>query len=78
MARRQSNDQAARTAAQADRRPMPASRASLVRADRLPVTEFAFDKAGAASPFGDDIRFPLPLDRLTYTHPSENAAPASH
>jgi succinate dehydrogenase / fumarate reductase, iron-sulfur subunit len=35
---------------------------------RLPVTEVTFDRAGAASPFGDDVIFPLPTDRLLYTH----------
>jgi succinate dehydrogenase / fumarate reductase, iron-sulfur subunit len=34
----------------------------------LPVTEVTFDRAGAASPFGDDVIFPLPADRLLYTH----------
>jgi succinate dehydrogenase / fumarate reductase iron-sulfur subunit len=35
----------------------------------MPVSEFAFDRAGAGSPFGDDITFPVPADRLTYQHP---------
>jgi hypothetical protein len=34
----------------------------------LPVTEVTFDRAGAASPFGDDQTFPLPVDQLLYTH----------
>ncbi|HEX6498060.1 MAG TPA: hypothetical protein VF054_03405 [Micromonosporaceae bacterium] len=43
------------------------SRSQVVKAGRLPVTEFAFDRAGAASPFGDDLQFPLPLSQITYT-----------
>lgn len=45
------------------------SRSKVVKAGRLPVSEFAFDRAGAASPFGDDITFPIPPERLTYEHP---------
>jgi hypothetical protein len=36
---------------------------------RLPVSELLFHQAGAASPFGDDLRFPLPAGALTYQHP---------
>ena len=44
-------------------------RSRLVKPGRLPVSEFAADHAGASSPFGDDIVFPVPPDRLTYEHP---------
>ena len=37
---------------------------------RLPVTEVTFSMAGAASPFGDDVEFPLPADRVQYEPPS--------
>ena len=37
---------------------------------RLPVSELLFHRAGAASPFGDDLRFPLPAGALTYHHPA--------
>jgi hypothetical protein len=47
------------------------SRAKVVRPGRLPVSEFTFDRAGAGSPFGDDIAFPMPLDRLDYEHPGQ-------
>jgi hypothetical protein len=33
------------------------------------VSEFAADSAGAHSPFGDDVQFPLRLDHLRYVHP---------
>ena len=74
--RMESEDEAARTAAVAEKRPVVPSRARIVPEGRLPVSEFAFDRMGAASPFGDDVSFPLPVNRLTYTHPSENAAPS--
>ena len=45
------------------------SRAKIVKPGRLPVSEFAADRAGAGSPFGDDITFPVPVDRLNYEHP---------
>jgi len=40
---------------------------------RLPVSELLFDRAGAASPFGDDQTFPLPVSALTYRHPAAHA-----
>jgi hypothetical protein len=46
-------------------------RASVVAYGRLPVSEFAYDRAGAGSPFGDDQRLPLPHSRITYVHPTE-------
>jgi succinate dehydrogenase / fumarate reductase iron-sulfur subunit len=36
---------------------------------KLPLTEFTIDRAGAASPFGDELIFPLPADSLGYQHP---------
>jgi hypothetical protein len=48
------------------------SRAKAVKPGRLPVSEFAFDRAGAASPFGDDVTFPLETSELTYQHPAED------
>ncbi len=33
-----------------------------------PVTEFTSDRTGALSPFGDDIKFPLPVNLLRYEH----------
>jgi hypothetical protein len=35
---------------------------------RLPVSEFLFHRPGAASPFGDDLQFPLPAGALSYRH----------
>ena len=34
------------------------------------VTEFTSARTGALSPFGDDIRFPLPHHLLRYEHPT--------
>ena len=48
------------------------SRAKVVKPGRLPVSELAFDRPGAASPFGDDIEFPVPVERLTYEHPDSH------
>lgn len=53
------------------------SRAKPVKPGRMPVSEFAFDRAGAGSPFGDDITFPVPVDRLTYEHPEQTEPPPS-
>jgi succinate dehydrogenase / fumarate reductase iron-sulfur subunit len=38
---------------------------------RLPLTELTFDRAGAGSPFGDDVTFPLPPETLPYRPPSD-------
>ena len=48
----------------------PKTRSKVVKPGRLPVSEFTADRAGAASPFGDDVTFPVPPERLTYEHPS--------
>jgi hypothetical protein len=47
------------------------TRVRAIKPGRLPVSETAFDRAGAASPFGDDMDFPVPVDRLTYEHPTD-------
>jgi hypothetical protein len=52
------------------------SRSRTVREGHLPLSEFSFDRPGAASPFGDDLSLPLPLAELTYVHPTEDAPPA--
>jgi succinate dehydrogenase / fumarate reductase iron-sulfur subunit len=67
--------EAERAAAEAARAPGRVSRAYVVKPERLPVNEFAFDRPGAASPFGDDVHLPLPLEMITYVHPTEDAAP---
>jgi hypothetical protein len=74
----ESEEEAARTAAVAEKRPVAPSRVRVVPEGKLPVSEFALGLMGAASPFGDDIALPLPVERLTYTHPSEHAFPQSH
>ena len=40
---------------------------------KLPLSETLIDRAGAASPFGDDISFPVPVDRLRYFHPPDGS-----
>ena len=39
---------------------------------KLPLSETRLDRPGAASPFGDDVTFPVPTDRLTYQHPERD------
>lgn len=46
-----------------------APKGHVVKDGYLPVSEFLFDKAGAGSPYGDEVEFPLPTDRLPYRHP---------
>ena len=33
-------------------------------------TEFAAERPGPLSPFGEDVEFPLPPDKVAYVHPS--------
>jgi hypothetical protein len=47
------------------------TRARVVKQGRMPVSEFAFDRAGAGSPFGDDLSFPMPVELLTFEPPTE-------
>jgi hypothetical protein len=39
------------------------------------VDEIATDMAGSQSPFGTELQFPLPLDKLRYRHPGPKARP---
>jgi len=67
--------EAERAAVEATRAPQRVSSAYVVKPEHLPVNEFAADRPGACSPFGDDVRLPLSLDMITYVHPTEDAAP---
>ncbi|HWH00814.1 MAG TPA: succinate dehydrogenase/fumarate reductase iron-sulfur subunit [Pilimelia sp.] len=49
----------------------PAQTAAVGPDGRLPMTELTADRAGAQSPFGDDVTFPVPAERLNYHHRSE-------
>jgi hypothetical protein len=39
------------------------------------VNELAADRAGALSPYGSDVEFPLPLNKIRYTHPAPEDRP---
>ncbi len=39
------------------------------------VNELAADQAGSLSPFGPDVEFPLPTDKIRYRHPSRADRP---
>ncbi|MCU1655605.1 MAG: hypothetical protein JWO57_261 [Pseudonocardiales bacterium] len=39
------------------------------------VSELAADMAGALSPYGPELEFPLPVEKLHYTHPGPDARP---
>ena len=41
----------------------------------LPVTELAAERPGPLSPFGEDVEFPLPPDKVAYVHPSAEDRP---
>ncbi len=44
------------------------ARSRPVKVGHLPVSELAYDRPAAPSPFGDEIEFPLPVEELRYTH----------
>jgi len=39
------------------------------------VSELAADQAGPLSPFGPDVQFPWPVEKLLYRHPEPSARP---
>jgi succinate dehydrogenase / fumarate reductase iron-sulfur subunit len=43
-------------------------RGAIVPDGHLPVSELLADRPGAASPFGDDQTFPLPVSAIVYRH----------
>lgn len=42
---------------------------------KFPLTETRTDRAGAPSPFGDDLTFPVPPEQLRYLHPLPDTEP---
>ena len=52
------------------------SREKPVKEGHLPVSEFAAERAGPLSPFGEDVEFPLPPDKVAYKHPTEADRPS--
>lgn len=44
-------------------------------ADDFVVSELVASEAGAHSPFGTDVVFPLPVEKLFYTHPGPETRP---
>ncbi len=51
------------------------SRERPVREGHLPVSEFAAERPGPLSPFGEDVEFPLPPDKVEYVHPTAQDKP---
>ena len=54
---------------------VPRERSTVVKDGHLPVSEFAAEVQGGLSPFGEDVEFPLPADRIAYQHPSPEDRP---
>jgi hypothetical protein len=42
-------------------------KAAAAQSGHLSVSELVSDRPAAPSPFGDDLSFPLPVERLKYT-----------
>ena len=51
------------------------SRERAARPDHLPVTELISERPGPLSPFGEDVEFPLPADKVSYVHPAPEDRP---
>jgi succinate dehydrogenase / fumarate reductase, iron-sulfur subunit len=49
-----------------------ASLATVDEEGNLPISEVAFDRSGAPSPFGEDVQVPLPPNTLNYAHPEQD------
>lgn len=54
--------------------PEPSDRTA-VREGHLPVTELVAEVQGGLSPFGEDVEFPLPMDKVAYRHPTAEDRP---
>jgi hypothetical protein len=54
----------------ADEQAEKPSKSPTSKPGNLPVNEVLFERQGAASPFGEDVEFPLPVSDLPYTHPA--------
>jgi hypothetical protein len=52
------------------------SRERPVREGHLPVSELVAERPGPLSPFGEDVEFPLPPDKVAYVHPTAADKPA--
>jgi hypothetical protein len=52
------------------------SRERTVKEGHLPVSELVAERAGPLSPFGEDVEFPLPPDKVAYVHPSPDDRPS--
>lgn len=50
-------------------------RPDAVIVEEFHISEFAADLAGSLSPFGPELEFPLPVERITYTHPGPENRP---
>ncbi len=48
--------------------PDPTGAYAVDKKGNLPIGELSSDRPGASSPFGDDLAFPLPVERLSYQH----------
>ncbi len=46
-----------------------------LNAQDFAVNELAADQAGSLSPFGPDVEFPLPVDKIRYVHPRPEDRP---
>jgi len=44
-----------------------------VKPGHLPISEIFSDRAGAGSPFGEDLTFPLPVDAIVYRLPAQSS-----
>ncbi len=71
-----SPEEAAATGAQGEistnwHRDTPGQAAPVGPDGKLPITEATSEFAGASSPFGDDVEFPMPVQDITYQHPTD-------
>jgi hypothetical protein len=58
-----------------DRRELDALPRGEEPAAKLPVSEFAAERPGPLSPFGEDVEFPLPAEKVSYVHPTPEDKP---
>jgi succinate dehydrogenase / fumarate reductase iron-sulfur subunit len=60
------------------REPRPPMGAPVDEKGKLPLNEVLSDRVGAASPFGDDVEFPVNPSNLNYYHPGYKRSEGKH
>jgi hypothetical protein len=54
---------------------LPELYTGVIEPEEFHVSELLSENSGSMSPFGDDLEFPIPVDKLSYIHPGPAERP---